>query len=129
MYCCDSFKWAIEKAGERGISIIVHGDEFYYQFRCIAHQQKEEVYQAIQDGEIDFAIKAMPLSRSQQINYCLQCGMKLSKLVKKYPLEYRALSEKHSVYIDTDILENTKQVEIRLTKKATQSFWSRLFQK
>ena len=104
MYCCDPFKWKIENAGERRFSIVFSEGKFFYQFRCV--EQTEEF---VRSKEMDSSIKELLLLESQQIFHCVQCGTRLSKLAKKYPGEYRALSEKHKIYFD----ENVSQKNLR----------------
>ena len=95
IYCCYSLKNQIEYAGDRGISIVINGNLFYKQFRCITYQQEKEIQKALLEGKINKSVENMMLSGSMQIYFCPQCGMKLHNLVKMYPQEYFLISEKH----------------------------------
>ena len=119
MYCCDPFKWDIENAGERRFSIVFMEGKFFYQFRCV--EQTEEL-----SREMDSSVKELLLLESQQIFHCVQCGTRLSKLVKKYPEEYRALSEKHKIYFDGNVSQKNLRGNEARPENCFMRFFSRL---
>ena len=104
MYCCNEFKRLIENVGRRGFSIAVTElgkGELCFRINLYGLTSKQGSEFSLMDKKFT-NIKHITLVTGHYLNYCQYCGIKLSKLLKKYPNEYRVLFEKHKMYLNED---------------------------
>jgi hypothetical protein len=92
-YCCQGFKGLIERAGERGASVIVvrmfkNQLKFRLQSRGIAHRDAANFRKIAIPIEVNILLTVT-------IAYCPYCGRRLEELLDATPAEYAALATKH----------------------------------
>ena len=92
MFCCAGFKTHIERAGERGISILVRRDSSGLAFELQSRGVGFEDQSKLRPMPIDITIN---ISCSVGMRYCPWCGDPLKKMLEQNAEFFESLAEKH----------------------------------
>ena len=92
-FCCHGFKGLLDRAGQRGPSVIVVQKspsqlKFRLQSRGIAHEDQTEFKKIVIPIAVNF-------ETAVTIAYCPYCGRRLEELLEATPAEYADLAAKH----------------------------------
>jgi hypothetical protein len=96
-FCCRRFKELIDRAGERGLAVVVSRNgqnplKFRLQSRGVAHQDEVE-------SEKTSARIVINIQMLNAIEYCPFCGKHLQELLNTTPVEYEELAKKHLPFV------------------------------
>lgn len=99
-HCCESFGLLLDRAGEKGFSVIatnIRGNRrFTLQSRSLDSQYGDEVTIDAKDSKGD----SIPLASIMelQLSHCPRCGADLGKLIRKNQVSFDILASSMSQY-------------------------------